>query len=252
MFERRGESESVTTGPGLLAFGPDISPSDVPVVAAPPLGLGSSPWIDTLDRAAVVEAYQDAYSRSTPGLDWTGDVDSCDPGDSSDELRRATLERIAYFRAMAGVPAVVGEDPEHSRLAQAAAVMMSAEGALTHHPDPDFACFTEDGKLAAANSNLYLGRTGPDAIDGYIEDPGQRNKDVGHRSTILHPPTKAMGIGHVAESEDRHAANVVWVFDDRVFDDDAGTREPTGFVAWPPRGHVPAALVYPRWSLAID
>ncbi len=210
------------------------------------------PWIDTSDREAVEVAYRAMFSRPVPDMNWTGDHDVCRPGDSSTSLRSETLLRIAYYRAMAGVPSQVSEDAEMSRLAQAAALMMSAEGELTHHPETDFACYSDDGGRAAANSNLYLGRTGPTAIDGYIEDPGSGNIDVGHRSTILHPPTRFMGIGHVAGVDGRYPSNALWVFDDDVFVDEFATREPDGFVAWPPRGHVPASIVYPRWSFAIN
>ncbi len=210
-----------------------------------------SPWIDTSDREAVAAAHRAMFARPVPEMDWSGRLDGCRPGDSSQRLRDETLLRVAYYRAMAGVPSRIEEDVEMSQQAQAAALMMSAEGELTHDPEPDFACYSTDGRRGAANSNLYLGRTGPSAIDGYIEDPGDGNIDVGHRSTILHPPTRFMGVGHVAASGDRFPANALWVFDDDVFSDDYLTREPEQFVAWPPRGHVPAPVVYPRWSFAI-
>ena len=210
------------------------------------------PWIDTADREAVAAAYEAVFSRPVPAMEWTGGHDGCRAGDSSGRLRAETLLRVSYYRAMAGVTSQVDEDPEMSKQAQAAALMMSAEGELTHHPDLEFACYSSDGGRAAANSNLYLGRTGPSAIDGYIEDPGDGNIDVGHRNTILHPPTRYMGIGHVAGSDGHHPANALWVFDDQVFADEYPTREPARFVAWPPRGHVPAPVVYPRWSFAID
>ena len=211
-----------------------------------------SPWINTADREAVTAAYQAMFTRPVPDMNWTGGHDGCRPGDSSDLLRSETLLRISYYRAMAGVPSQVDEDADMSRRAQAAALMMSAEGELTHHPGTDFACYSPDGGRAAANSNLYLGRTGPSAIDGYIEDPGSGNVDVGHRSTILHPPTRFMGIGHVAGVEGRYPSNALWVFDAEVFSDEYRTREADRFVAWPPRGHVPEPIVYPRWSFAIN
>jgi hypothetical protein len=211
-----------------------------------------SPWIDTSDRDAVTTAYRAMFSRPVPEMDWTGGHDGCRPGDSSDRLRSETLLRISFYRAMAGVPSEVAEDADMSRRAQAAALMMSAEGELTHHPDTDFACYSPEGRRAAANSNLYLGRTGPSAIDGYVEDPGSGNIDVGHRSTILHPPTRFMGVGHVGGVDGRYPANALWVFDDEVFSDEYRMREVDRFVAWPPRGYVPAPIVYPRWSFAID
>ncbi len=233
----------------LLAF---VSGQSAPPLYSAPDGPAIRPWINTDDRAAVIEAFTHWYGAPQPEVAWTGAYQGCSPGDSSDLLREATIDRVNFFRAMAGVPAAVQEDPGFSELAQAGALMMSAEGKLSHYPDHDYQCFTSDGELAAANSNLYLGRTGPWAVDGYIEDPGDKNVDVGHRITILHPPTTRMGVGHVAGDESRYPANVLWVFDDDVFDKTTNVREQSGFVAWPPRGYVPGELVYPRWSFSLS
>jgi len=209
-------------------------------------------WLDTGDRSAVATAFESEFAADVPPILWTGNHEICDAGASSAASRLASIRRVNFYRAMAGVPAVITEDLELSAKAQMGAIMMSAEGTLTHNPPSSFACFTETGQQAAANSNLYLGRTGPEAIDGYIEDPGPDNDDVGHRNTILHPPTENMGVGDVAGTEDGYSSNVLWVFDDRVFDEDSPrrpeVREAQRFVAWPPRGYVPAELVHPRWS----
>lgn len=231
----------------VVAGGTDQSP-----ISAPKSPVTVRPWIDTGDRETVESLFATWYESEEQQIAWTGSYDGCNAGDSSDALRAATIKRINFFRAMAGVPAVIEEDKKYSGLAQAGALMMSAEGRLSHEPGPDYECFSDDGELAAANSNLYLGRVGPWAIDGYIEDPGDKNIDVGHRITILHPPTTRMGVGHVAGDKERYPANVLWVFDDDVFDKETPIREPGGFVAWPPRGYVPGELVYPRWSFTLD
>ena len=236
----------------LLALFITTSFVDPSPVSSPATAADFAPWVDTSDRSEVLDVFRSAFERDVPDLRWTGDADGCRPGDSSDALRRETMVRIAFYRAMAGVPAVVEEDAVLSEKAQAAALMMSVEGELTHHPDETYGCYSDVGREAAANSNLYLGRTGPAAIDGYIEDPGEGNIDVGHRATILHPPTVRMGVGHVEGSGDRFPANALWVFDDEVFERDYQTREPERFVAWPPRGFVPAEVVYPRWSFALQ
>ncbi len=215
-----------------------------------------APWLDTTDRAIVARAYDAAFSAEVPALEWTGNRDDCDPGSSSPAYRSATIDRVNFYRAMAGVTAKVTERSAFSVKAQRAAMMMSAEGELTHTPPKSFACFTLIGQEAAANSNLYLGRNGPEAIDGYIEDPGDRNADVGHRNTILHPPTEQMGVGDVGGSTGGYSANALWVFDDRVFDQEASSRQPEmrevdRFVAWPPRGFVPSPLIHPRWSFTL-
>jgi len=215
-----------------------------------------APWIDTGNRAAVARAYAATFGTGEPVLDWSGHQDGCDAGTSDATFRSATIDRVNYYRAMAGVPATIIEEAELSAKAQEAAIMMSAEGRLSHEPDAGFACYNPTGAEAAANSNLYLGRNGPNAIDGYIEDPGEDNADVGHRNTILHPPTRRMGVGDVDRSELGYSANALWVFDSRVFDEGVAghqspMREADRFVAWPPRGYIPAPLIHPRWSFTL-
>ncbi|MEM8925876.1 MAG: CAP domain-containing protein [Actinomycetota bacterium] len=241
--------------PGSFTGTPASASARTPVVLAD-LFVPGTAWIDTTDRDAVLAAHRSEYEEAPPVLAWAGDLDRCAEGVTTTAYRAATLQRVNHYRAMAGVPAVIEEDPLLSAKAQEAALMMSAEGALTHHPGDDYACFSTVGQEAAGNSNLYLGRTGPVAIDGYIEDPGEHNNDVGHRNTILHPPTRAMGVGDIGATEAGHAANALWVFDEHVFDENAGSgrqplREPSRFVAWPPRGYVHADHVYPRWSVML-
>ena len=209
------------------------------------------PWIDTSNRDAVTIAYAEEFARPIPEMEWSGAYDGCDAGSSSEELAKATVRRVNFYRAMAGVPTGVTLNTEYSASAQHGALSMSATGKLSHTPDESFSCLTETAKQAAANSNLYLGRTGPLAIDGYIEDPGERNRDGGHRNTILHPPTTEIGVGHVAGNDDSYPANALWVFDDHVFDENPPLREEGGFVAWPPRGYIPPELVHPRWSFGL-
>jgi uncharacterized protein YkwD len=222
-----------------------IGGTSVPAATIP------QPWIDTADRDAVVAAWNVEQRRTTPDMDWTGAVEGCQPGSASVDLALATIARVNYYRAMAGVPANVTLSASYSDRAQHGALAMSATGRLSHEPDESFRCLDDTAREAAANSNLYLGRTGPHAIDGYIEDPGDRNIDVGHRNTILHPPTQQMGVGHVAGDAERHGSNLLWVFDEHVFDPNPELREPNGFVAWPPRGYVPAEIVHPRWSFGM-
>jgi uncharacterized protein YkwD len=233
----------------LLAFA--VAAASLLGAAPSPAGTIVEPWIDTSNRDAVLVAWQVERSRDVPAMEWTGSYDHCAAGSASQQLALATVGRVNFYRAMAGVPASVRLNDEFSAKAQHAALAMSATGRLSHTPDDSFECLDRDGIDAAANSNLYLGRIGPAAIDGYIEDPGDRNRDVGHRNTILHPPTVEIGVGHVAGNQTDHPANALWVFDQRVFDDNPPLRELEGFVAWPPRGYVPAELIHPRWSFGL-
>jgi len=166
----------------------------------------------------------------------------------SQEFRDAVLLRINYFRAMAGVPANVKFADEYNRKAQQAALMMSANNRQSHTPDSSWACYTDEGAQAAGSSNIFFGVFGWDAISGYIEDPGDGNFFAGHRRWILYPQTKFMGSGDIPETADYRRANVLWVFDEHMWEPRPPTREE--FVAWPPPGYTPYQVLFPLWSFA--
>lgn len=210
---------------------------------------GSGGWTNTNDRSAVITAYEAEFSGSDPASGWTGNRASCSAGTTSGTYRAAIFDRVNWFRGMAGVPTGITENASYSAGAQEAALMMSESGKLSHYPDSSFSCYTNDGATAASSSDLYLGRTGPDAITGYMYDPGANNTSVGHRNWILHPTARQFGTGDIPSSGG-WASNVLWVFDN-VFGAQPALRESSGFVAWPPRGYVPAEVVYPRWSFSV-
>jgi len=211
-------------------------------------GFGIS--IDPDNRWQVRDFYKAVFlttDLTQPG--WTGDYGSGDGGSVSKEWLLATQDRINYFRAMAGVPANVRFDPERNAACQEAALMLSVRGQLSHTPSPDWLWYTEAGAEAARHGNLSLGSTGPQAVDGYISDFGPNNGHVGHRRWLLYPQTDVMGSGDVPGDVDKgwFSSNVTW-----VIPDEARERPPTRdpYVAWPPRGYVPANLVYSRWSFS--
>ena len=210
----------------------------------------AAPWTNTADRDAVIANYQAEFGKSVPSSGWTGNRSSCNAGTTSQSYRNAIFDRINWFRGMAGVPTGVTENAGYTAKAQDAALMMSVEGRLDHNPTSGWACYTSAGDAAAGSSNLYLGQTGPDAITGYVNDPGQYNYRVGHRSWILHPTSRQMGTGDIPASGGG-SANALWVFDDYTFGAQPALRESDGFVAWPPRGYVPGEVVFPRWSFSI-
>jgi hypothetical protein len=137
---------------------------------------GPSLWVDTQNRQTVLEFYVNQYlSIDGIHIDWTGSQAACDPGTTSVAFRQAVLKRINFFRAMAGIPATVTFSDESNRLAQAAALMMSANRALNHTPPSNWICYSQDGHDGAGSSNLFPGMYSWDAISGYIRDPGNGN-----------------------------------------------------------------------------
>ncbi len=236
----------------------------LPVIQAPQTGLFVNPQnkgesaaffrvhytaSDGQEQARVQAQSADAGAAGgVPPLEWTGSQSNCDEGELSQEFRDAMLDRINYFRAMAGVPANVQFSDEFNRKAQKAALMMSVNRRMSHTPTPDWTCYSEDGSLAARSSNLYLGVYSLDAISGYIADPGSGNSFVGHRRWILYPQTQYMGTGDIPDTPDYPAANVLWVFDDNMWEPRPETR--TEFVAWPPAGYTPYQVVFSKWSFS--
>lgn len=202
------------------------------------------------DREASLIFYRTHYQLSglVEGV-WNGDADSCDPGITEPAFREAVLKRINYYRGMAGLPPAL-LDESYNQKAQQAALITTING-LNHRPPPSSRCYTADGALAAANAHLYIGRYGPAAIDGYIQDHDEgfhENYHVGHRRWILLPQLRRFGTGDIAGGEGIAPANALWVVDSSMREPRPATRD--GFVAWPPPGYVPYTVVYPRWSFS--
>ena len=223
---------------------PDAQTERAPALAS------SGIWLDTLNRQAVIDSYTTEFSKVAPEIEWTGDRSSCTPGTTNPAYRSAIIDRVNWFRAMGGVPATVTENPAYSAKAQEAAVMMSVSDKLSHDPSQsEYDCWTSNGHEAAGKSNLYLGRTGPHAITGYMLDPGASNVSVGHRNWILHPTVQEFGTGDTP-GPGRQATNTLWVVDN-TFAPQPALREAQDFIAWPARGYVPGEVVFPRWSFSI-
>lgn len=205
--------------------------------------------IDTLNRSEVLNFYNNVYLASEKAsINWTGNHDTCNAGNTAQEYKNAIMRRINYFRAMAGIPANIHSSELYNTKAQAAALMMAVNNKLDHYPTTDWTCYSANGAEAASNSNLYLGVFGPDAVDGYIRDPGAGNYSVGHRRWLLYPQTEEMGTGDVPRLGAISPSNALWVMDDNYWNPRPETRD--YYVAWPPPGYVPYQVVYPRWSFS--
>lgn len=198
--------------------------------------------IDTSSESAVRAAYQREFGPPPPPLGWTGSVGDCNPGTTSRDHQVATLSRVNWYRAMAGVEPRVTLNDEFSMYAQAAALTMYASGRLDHEPHSGFSCMTQWSSEGAGRSNLHLGVRGSEAIDGYIEDEGANNTEVGHRRWILLPELTEVGTG------DTPGSNALMVIGGKVAED-AKTRE-RELVMWPPRGYVPKSTIFRRWSVS--
>ena len=189
------------------------------------------------DRASAMEAFLDLMDATRVPSGWTGSVDGCVVGTESAASLEATLAGVNVLRDFAGL-GPVAFDPALNQKALAAALMMKAKGALSHFPDAAWPCYSEDGKVGAASSNLALGISGAGAMIGYVDDAGVPS--LGHRRWLLGPGAGTFGSGSTGTT------NALYVFG-------ANATEPVipEVVSWPPAGHVPWSLVFGDWSAAI-
>ncbi len=212
-------------------------------------GPASTVGFDTWDREAVLAAYRAEFGREEPDWGYTGNVADCVAGTTSQAFRDSVIQRVNWYRRMAGLGTIT-ENIEHSRTAQHAALMMAANGRLSHSPASDWKCYSAAGATGAASSNLARGSNGIFAINAYMQDYGRSNVSVGHRRWILLPQLTTIGTGDVPlEQGVQSASNALYVFVPRASTREV--REQRGFVAWPPAGFVPSEAVWGRWSFAV-
>ena len=192
-------------------------------------------WVTRLYTSRIAEALKVPVT-------WTGSVGSCSAGRESNASRTATLTTVNAMRALVQL-APVELDADASGAAQKAALLMDANGKLSHSPTPsEFPhCWTRDAKSAAGVSNLALGTSGAKAIAAYMVDPGDGNTAVGHRRWILNPTTTRIATGSTP------SANALTVIG---LGTSSSVARPT-WMEWPARGWFPEQLEpNGRWSLS--
>lgn len=200
--------------------------------------------INTSSLATVNAAYWSAYQpRLSQLIDWIGgSVLGCLPGLSSLSTNAGTLASLNFVRSMAGL-APVSFSSTMNAAAQKAALIMAANGNLSHYPSSGWKCWTSAGATAASKSNLALAYPSLKAgqiIDLYMDDPGSTNTAAGHRRWILNPFSTVMGTGST------EVANAL-----TVIGPTSANRPNPRWVGWPTAGYFPNALEPGgRWSLS--
>jgi uncharacterized protein YkwD len=203
-------------------------------------GKDPEPPVDpiTAMRTEARANYNDNYlGSSVTGFTWNGSVNSCTPGSLPDDIQEKVIKRVNYFRKQAGLYPI-GLNKETSVKAQQMALMIQANGFLTHTPPPTWKCYTDDGYDAATHSNLGYGKVNADAIDMYMEDGG--TPSLGHRRWIIY--SGAGNFGHGASQ-----------FGDALYV--IGSTGASGsvpeFITWPNKGFCPGELVPVQWSFSM-
>lgn len=198
---------------------------------------------EELIRKMVLADYETNYNGSAiDDCGWTGNTSECDRGTVSQDSHKKVVQRINYFRRLCGLPDNIHLDAAKNSKCQAAALIIKANSQLNHYPiDSTTLCWTQEGYDGSANSNLSLGFHSVNAITAFIDDDGKSNKSVRHRRWLLYTRGSVMGHG----STDSSCA--IWVIQGNV-------AVPSGlpeFISYPPKGYVPAPLVFKRWSFSI-
>lgn len=184
----------------------------------------------TGDRATQVCLRWACDRRDLSEGTWGGQVNPvCDPGDLTAQARGNALRLLNLYRFIADQPAVA-TDATKDATAQACALMMDANNALSHTPPSSWACYTSAGASAAGQSNICSGRA-VRCIDMYMSDYGAGNQaSIGHRRWFLSNQLGPVGIGGTTGGSchlvigGSGAANKPWI-------------------AWPPPGPVPIEAI---------
>ncbi|MDR0285018.1 MAG: FG-GAP-like repeat-containing protein [Propionibacteriaceae bacterium] len=193
---------------------------------------------DTASLESVRNAFLSTYVPATVVPEgWTGSLDSCTAGTSSQAARDAEVTVINYYRALAGLQPVT-ENAAATAMAQQTALIMAAQNNLSHNPPSTWACWTAAGAQGAGLSDLAVGRgfeTGGQAVVGYMDDYGVPN--VGHREWVLFPELKQVGIGIAQYGHAMQWGNPA---NNGVL---KGNPRPATGVAYPSRGYFPYELL---------
>ncbi|TVR52021.1 MAG: hypothetical protein EA425_05830 [Puniceicoccaceae bacterium] len=212
-----------------------------------PAGLSAQALVvDTADLAEVAAFHRAIFPTSTGvPIEWSGDLDTADPGETSAAFKDAVLRRINFYRALAGVPADITFDETNNDRMQQVAYFMLDSG------DTDPAAWADSGATLAQQgwgpgNSLLLGSFGVEAIDRYIRVFTSSSGRFFNRHNLLEPKNQVMGTGDIP---DNGGANATWT---RDIDKNLAMPETrTDYIAWPPAGHVPYTHVSHRWSFAL-
>jgi hypothetical protein len=211
-----------------LAIAGALSCSQGPVSPSPDGGVGSCTNIVGDRRAQVCLRWRCDRADLSEGI-WTGSLNLCRAGDNL-AGRANALKLVNLQRFLAQLPEVVS-DPARNEKAQQCALMMHANGQLSHTPPTDWTCYTAGGAEAASMSNLAT-TPGVEAVDLYMID-GRNLDTLGHRRWILSPDLGPVGLGSTFEY------SCLW-----VIGGSGSAARP--WVAWPPPGPFPLDAFTPR------
>ncbi len=133
------------------------------------------------------------------------DIAACQAGQLKPEVGARVLATLNDIRAHHDLPPVTYAGAEEAAVQQSA-LMMAANGQLSHTPPTSWNCYTNAGAAAAGQSNIYLGMGGglrysqdADILIGWLTDVDNLvANNIGHRRWLLYPFLATVSYGRVA------------------------------------------------------
>lgn len=204
---------------------------------------------EQLQLIAREDFYQNYFNTKTKGKDingkditpfvWNGRVGGCNQGTIDSEIQNKVVDRINYFRRNAGVPEVLFDEATNE-YCQKAALMMTANNALSHEPSKTWRCWSSEGAYAAKHSLLIKEANTSMAVTYIMDD---KNPSAGNRRWLLYPNGRVYGHG----STNDYA--VIWALDDSGSADTAEYMSKP--ISWPPKGYLPQLMLMENWTFSL-
>lgn len=213
--------DATTTGDGTTTTGDGTTGDDTTGDSG---GGDSGGGDDNTTPEGVCMRWNYDLSTVTPGS-WTGSVAGCDAGDYVGGGKSSSTTLVNLYRWLADLPPVP-LNQANSAKAQECALMMHANGTLSHSPPMSWKCYTADGASAAGKSNIAT-TAGTASVGLYMLDPGNP-MTIGHRRWILSNSLGSVGIGSTSNY------SCMWVIG-------GGGQGMNSFTAWPAPGPFPLA-----------
>jgi len=196
-----GPDDGPDDGPGDgPADGPDDGPADGPNDSTGETTSGESgePPVDEVEQMC---ARWTADRSDLSEGSWSGDVGTCESGDTSETGRANALRLVNLYRWMADLPEV-SDEASRNEGAQDCALIMDANNSLSHDPPMGWSCWSSSGASAAGSSNISSGQ-GVLSVDMYMVDFGNAST-LGHRRWIMSNSLGPIGLGSTSGSSCMH------------------------------------------------
>lgn len=198
-----GDAATPASGGVQVAPAPSPTPSPSPTPAPSP-----SPSPTPTPTPGPAPTPTGGWAASAAALFTTQpDVPDCRPGTLTQSVRDDVLVRLNAIRALHRLPAVTYSSADDEAATQAA-LMMAANGQLSHTPPSTWKCYTTLGANGAGTSNLYGGLISPYLayytedmyLGGWLTETSNLiANNVGHRRWMLDPFLGKISYGRVAQ-----------------------------------------------------